>query len=90
MRTLTSRDAWEIQKKLDGEIKEGRKHPQVIVRWEGKVVGRYGVRRGSGETGHDYIPEQLSISFRQALDLVRCPLTKEGYFEILRAKGKLS
>lgn len=90
MRTLTSREAEQIASKLEAEVKEGRGHARALIRWQGRIVASYGIRRGSRETSHDYIPKQMFLTFRETLDLARCPLTKEGYFEILRQKGKLT
>jgi len=89
MKILTSREAGEIARKLGANIDEGRKHAKVKIRWQGRIVASYNIRRGSGETSHDYIPKQTFISSRQALDLARCPLSRDQYFEILRSKGKL-
>ena len=89
MRTLTSKEAEQIAAKLNAEVKEGRGHTRVLVRWQGRLVASYGIRRGSRETSHDYIPRQIFLSFRQTLDLARCPLTRDQYFEILRSSGKL-
>jgi hypothetical protein len=89
MRSLGPTEAQQIADKLSAEIEEGRKHTQAIVRWQGKIVGKYGIRRGSRETSHDFIPRQLSITFREALNLARCPLSREEYFELLRSRGKL-
>ena len=90
MRTLTSREAQQIASKLEAEIKEGRGHARALIRWQGRIVASYGIRRGSRETSHDYVPKQIFLTFRETLDLARCPLTKEGYFEILRQRGKLA
>ena len=90
MAILTSKEAESIAKKLEAEIIPGRRHPKVIVRWQGTIVAQYGIRRGSRDVSHNYIPNQLFISFREALDLARCPRTKEWYFNALRSKGKLS
>lgn len=89
MAILTSKEAEEIANKLEAEIKPGRRHPKVLVRWKGRIVAQYGIRRGSGDVSHNYISRQLFISFRETLDLARCPLTREQYFQILRLKGKL-
>jgi len=90
MRTLTSKEAEQIAAKLEAEIKEGRGHARALIRWQGRIVASYGIRRGSRETSHDYVPKQIFLTFRETLDLARCPLTKEGYFEILRQRGKLA
>jgi hypothetical protein len=89
MRTLTSKEAEEIATKLNAEIQEGRGHKRVLIRWQGRVVASYGIRRGSRETSHDYIPRQIFLTFRETLDLARCPLSSSQYFELLRSRGRL-
>jgi hypothetical protein len=85
---LTAREAVAIANKLNAEIKEGRKHARAIIRWNEKYIASFGIRRGT-DVGHDYIPKQIFISARQALDLARCPLSKQGYFDILGEHRKL-
>ncbi len=90
MRVLTQREAQQIAAKLEGEVERGRKHDLVKIRWRGQLVASYGIRSGSKDTSHDYNPRQIFLKFRDTLDLARCPLGKDEYFEILREKGKLS
>lgn len=89
MKTLTQNEAQQIADKLEATIQGKRGHARVYDRWGGRIVASYGIRRSSRAVGHDFIPHQLFITFRQTVDLARCPLTKEGFFEILRSKGKL-
>lgn len=86
---FTQKDARAIATKLDAEIKHSPKHDQVLIRYNGRLVARFGIRRSSHAVGHDYIPRQIYVTRKQALDLVNCPLSKEGYFAILREQGKL-
>jgi hypothetical protein len=81
------REAEAIAKKLDAEIRTGRKHDLVVIRWRGTIVCKYGMRRGS--SSHPYIPNQIGLSLRQAIDLARCPLSRDEYFKLLRRKGWL-
>jgi hypothetical protein len=53
------------------------------------TVASYGIRRSSHEVSHDYISRQLFITTRQAIDLARCPLGRDDYFEILRLHHRL-
>ena len=39
--------------------------------------------------GHDYIPRQIYVTMREALELARCNLYKEDYERILKERGKL-
>ena len=89
MKTFTQVEAEAIAKKLEADIAKGSKHLFAIIRYQGQIIARYGIRRASKSVPHDYIPAQLFISPHQALDLARCPLSKERFWEILRAKGKL-
>ena len=85
---LGVREAEAIAAKLDATIKEGRKHTRATVLWNGTYIASFGIRRGT-DAGHDYIPKQIFVSARQALDLAKCPLSKEGYFELLGEHQRL-
>ena len=85
--SLTAREAHSIARKLDAEVRDGGKHPSVIIKYEGLFVARYGIRHSSYEKGHDYIPRQLHVSRKQAVDLAQCSLGKDAYFAILQKKG---
>ena len=87
---LTQHDARAIATKLKAEIQKNRKHDQAIVRYDGRIVARYGIRRASQEVGHGYIPGQLHISRQQALALAQCSLDRDGYFALLREQDLLS
>lgn len=89
MSMFTQKEAEAIAKKLRATIEKGRKHDQVFIRYQEKIVARYGLRRGSKPMGHDYIPQQIFLTTRQTLELARCPLSAQEYFDILRTSGKL-
>ncbi len=82
-------DAREIAKKLKAEIVQGRRHDLAVFRYKGKQVAQFGISRGSKDQSHDYIPRQLYITYKQCRDLRDCPLTLEGYTEILANKQLL-
>jgi hypothetical protein len=84
---LTDREAVAIATKLDAEVSQGRKHQRAVVRLNGQFVGQFGIRRGGG--GHDYIPKQIQATTRQAIDLARCPLSKEAFTAMLIERGIL-
>jgi hypothetical protein len=72
---LTAKDAETIARKLDATFKsKTRRHKIAIIRLKGKEVGRFGIRRGSGDLGHDYIPRQIHVSNSQARELADCKL----------------
>lgn len=89
MSRLTAVEARQIAEKLEAEIKRKEKHDWVVIRWQGAVIAQYGIRRSSKAVGHDYIPRQIFVSAHQALELARCPLSRDQYFEIVKAQGKL-
>ena len=86
---IDKQDAENIATKLGAKRRLGRKHEQILVCYDEKVVARYGIRRGSGNPRHAYVPRELHISAQQAHDLADCPMTAERYFEILAEKGLL-
>lgn len=86
---LTAEDAHNIADKLGIQPQEKRKHGWVAVRVEGTYIGSYGISRGSKELPHDYIPRQIGITRREASDLSQCPLSRDGYIELLRQRGRL-
>ena len=87
--TFTQKHTQAIATKLKADIRRGNKHDQVIVRYDGRIVARYGIRRASRAVGHDYIPRQLHVSRQQAKDLAQCSLDRDSYFTLLRDQGML-
>jgi hypothetical protein len=77
-----------IAQKLEAEITDGRKHAIAKIRCNGVYVGQFGIRRGTN-LGHDYIPRQIFVTTRQALELARCTIYKEDYIALLTAQGRL-
>ena len=72
-------DAEAIAKKLGADIQLKRgSHAIAIVRIEGKEVGRFGIRRGMN-LGHDFIPKQIHVNMRMALNLSRCTKYRDDY-----------
>ena len=89
MALFTQKSARTIANKL-GNIQKKKRHDQAVVRYQGRIVAKFGISRASKEKGHDYIPEQLYISNDEASALAQCSLDSEGYFAILNEKGLLS
>ena len=81
--------AEKIAAKLGITPEKGRKHERVYIRWAGKIIASYGLRRGSRELSHDYVVSQIFITIRQAMDLARCPTSRDEYFETLRMHGHI-
>lgn len=87
---LSQREASRIADKLGATRKEKRNHQVIYVRSpNGVLVGRYGIQRGSKELPHDYIPGQIQISMREAIQLAQCPMSAEQYFELMAERGKI-
>ena len=84
---LTQDDAVEIAKKLQAEIRPGRKHDLAIFRHEGKYIAQFGIQRASKDKSHDYIPRQLFMTSKQGREFRQCSLSLLAYIEILRAKN---
>lgn len=87
---FTRQDGDDIAKKLSASIEKGRRHEIVVVSYKGMRICQFGLRRGSRELGHDYIPKQLHISKKECRDLADCPMSADQYFERLREKGILA
>ena len=86
---LTQTHAENIANKLSAEIVNKRRHDVAVIKSDGVLLGSYGIRRGSKELGHDYIPRQIGVAMRQAQDLANCPMSKEEYFEEMREQGRI-
>jgi hypothetical protein len=85
---LTASDAETIAKKLGADFKKkSRRHKIAIVKLNGKEVGRFGIRRGSGELGHDYIAPQLHISPHDAEEIAECKKYMPDFIAILKTKN---
>jgi hypothetical protein len=84
---IRKREAERIAKKLGADRRAGRKHEIVLGTHGGRLVASYGIRRGSGNPGHAYVPKQLHVSASQARELAECPMSAEQYFKVLADKG---
>lgn len=90
MPTITKELAQKIARKLKAQIHSKGRHDFASIYFKGKMIASFGIRRGSKkDSGHDYVPEQLFIKQKEALQLGRCPLSREEWLSIIRAKGKL-
>jgi 3-dehydroquinate dehydratase len=84
---LTQKEAVEIAKKLQAEIKTGRKHDIVVIRFDETYVGQFNIQRSSKDKSHDYISHQMLITAKQCREFHQCSLSRQDYIEILRAKS---
>lgn len=81
---LGTNDAETIANKLGADIDEDRaKHAIAIIKANGKEVGRFGIRRGMS-VGHDFIPRQIGINMRLALEVARCTKSRPEYEQALK------
>lgn len=85
---LVAKDGEIIAHKLKAFIKKrSRKHKMAIVRIKGKEVGRFNIRRGSGELDHNYIARQIYISMREAEEIAGCTKNLPDYEASLKDSG---
>jgi hypothetical protein len=89
MARFTQRHARVIAQKLDCNWREGRGHTLAELVHDGVMIASFGIRRGSKEEGHDYIPRDLHLQRKECWDLHDCALTKEGYLQLMRERGFL-
>ena len=85
---MKKRQVEQITTKLGAEREEGAKHTKVKVRFEGRIVAKYNIRRGS-HTDHSFVPSQLHLSKTDAERLAACTMTANEYFGVLREAGRL-
>ena len=88
---LTKDHAQAIARKLKAVMAPGRKHDIAAVKYNGKTIAQFGIRRGSrcGQ-GHDYIPSQIHVTRQQAIFLAQCPMSFEEWVSIMTQKGYIA
>jgi len=90
MAVITKELAEKIARKLKATFISKKEHDFAQIYHEGKLIAFFGIRRGSQkDEGHDFIPSQIFVSTRQAKLLGQCPLLREDWIQILKAKGKI-
>ena len=82
---LMKRDADKIATKLRATIKEGANHTIAFVWHDSKLVTSFLIRRGT-HARHGHLPRQLFLSKHDTLDLARCHIARETYFELIATK----
>jgi len=90
MRIITKEHALSIAKKLKAEIcqRGNRPHDIAMVFHEGRCIATLGIRRGSQkDLGHDHIPRDLHLGPHKARLLAQCPLSRDGWIEIMKQKA---
>jgi hypothetical protein len=87
MKDLMGDDADAIAVKLKAvRIPDSAKHEKVQFYYDGKLIFMFGIRRGSGEVWHGYIPKQMKISPKQCRTFRKCDMSLEELVDILKAK----
>jgi hypothetical protein len=86
MKPLTRDDAQAIAGKLQAVQEVGRKHDNAKFYYNKKLIFSFGIRRGSGDLPHSYIPFQMKISQKECRLFRKCDISLAAYIETLRAK----
>ena len=85
---LTKDHAEAIAHKLKASLIPGRRHDLAAVKYNGKTIAQFGIRRGSRrDQGHDYIPGQIHVTRQQAMLLAQCPMSFEEWITVMTQKG---
>ena len=85
---IQRREACDIAKKLRAEITDGTKHERALIYENGALITSFGIRHNR-TGGHGHIPRQLFVNETVALQLAKCTISREQYFDILNDAGRL-
>ena len=89
-RIVTKEHAIKIAKKLKASILEEKAHSYAEIFYDGKLIARFGIRRGSEkDKGHDHVQKDLHVNGHQARLLAACPLSREDWLELMKKKALL-
>ena len=87
-RIVTKEHAVKIAKKLKAGILEEKAHSYAEIFHDGKLIARFGIRRGSEkDKGHDHVQKDLHVNGHQARLLAACPLSREDWLDIMKKKS---
>lgn len=86
---LTKNHAEAIARKLKAVMMPGRKHDIAAIKYNGKTIAQFGIRRGSRDQGHDYIPGQIHVTRQQAALLAQCPMSFKAWITVMKQKGHI-
>lgn len=94
-RIITKELALKIVEKLraqpDPKPKKGRPHVEYVVSYQGRIVARFGIRRGSEkDKGHDHIPHLIHLRPHEAKLFAQCTHSYEFWVERLREQGLIA
>jgi hypothetical protein len=91
LKQLVQSDAWAIQEKLKAEVDNSARRHILVKFWHNGVLAiQFGIRRGSGELGHGYLPKEMKISQKECREFRKCNISVEAYVEILKSKGHIA
>jgi len=90
LKPFVQSDGWAIQKKLKADVEPGRGHDLVRFRHNGILIFQFGIRRGSKELSHSYIPNQMKIAQKECREFRSCSVSLEQLIEMLKAKKVIS
>jgi hypothetical protein len=89
-RIITKELALRIAEKLGARqtSKKNRAHDDYVVYFNGQIVARFGIRRGSEkDKGHDHVPGAIHLGPRDAKLFGQCDITYDAWVETMRVKG---
>ncbi len=89
-RIITKELAIDIAKKLSAQkvSKKNRPHDDYVVYFQGRLVARFGIRRGSEkDAGHDHIPGAIHLGPHEARLFGQCDITYDAWVERMREIG---
>jgi hypothetical protein len=85
---LNKSDAEKIAKKLGAETHAGAAHDAAVIRYEGKIITRFGIRRGSRkDQGHGHIPRSIYLSMHDTRSLADCTFSYDDWIQCMKDKG---
>ena len=88
---LDTTDARKIAAKLGATLNRKRpNHELAVISHDGKFVASFGIRRGSGEQGHDHIMNAIHVRPREARGLADCNVSQQDWIDAMKEKGIIS
>jgi hypothetical protein len=73
------------------EIKHGAKHILCKVLYGTVFIDQFGIQRGSKKTSpHNYVADQLHLTRSEGYNLAKCPLSVDGFIELLKQRGHVA
>lgn len=90
MAILNREAALAIARKMKAEIVTRKKaHDLALIFHRGRVVAKFGIRRGRKDLGHDHIMADIFLSARDARFFASCEISREEWISRMIQKGHL-